>query len=207
VSNDLNGTSVLPKLSSTEASIGTITATTTNSVALNITGASSLASVVASGNVKSISVETPVIFNAGGVEISNDTTITGNLTVSGVLTPGSIDLATTDINAKSITTTEGANIGGDLVVSGTVDLSSADVTVKSLTSAETINSTGVITVSDSVNSSTLPKLISTDATIGSVRAATIEATGNSRLQSVSATQVTATSAEFSGGGLGLQVDN
>ncbi|AXC39377.1 UNVERIFIED_ORG: hypothetical protein [Escherichia phage CMSTMSU] len=79
--------------------------------------------------------------------------------------------------------------------------------MKSLASAETITSAGVITVTDSTNTSSLPKITSTDATLFTVNAGTINATGNSVLQSVSATQVTATSAELTGVGLGLQVDN
>ena len=164
VSKESSIASVLPKLESTDGTITTLGSTTANITNLKVTGTSTVADMTSSGKVKAVTIETPTISNDDGVSISNDTTITGNLTVSGTVSPGTIDLSQTEVNAKSITTTEGANIGGDLVVSGTVNLSGADVSVKSLTSS------GIITVNSKDGINALPKVKSTEITTTTLNA-------------------------------------
>ncbi|WGM49547.1 tail fiber protein [Escherichia phage vB_Ec-M-J] len=184
------------------AKVGTLTST---GVVSGSRLSSGTATITTSVTVPTLQAEAA---GAGTLNLASNVVAAKDLTVTGVFKPeGGLDLTTVDITANSLTTTADVNVGGNLVVDGTFDLSAADVSVKSLASAETITSAGVITVTDSTNTSSLPKITSTDATLFTVNAGTINATGNSVLQSVSATQVTANSAEFSGGGLGLQVDN
>ena len=184
-STNATDANVLPVLNSNTATVGTA-----NVTALNVSGASNVASLDATGAVSVGStldvtgastlgsVITPLISNADGIQIANDTTISANLAVTGTLTPGAIDLATTDVSAKSITTTEGANIGGNLVVAGTVDLSAADVSVKSLSSA------GIIQSTDLVNANVLPVLKSTTATINAVNATELSVEGPTNISSL-----------------------
>ena len=136
------------------------TATSLTSTTLNVTGASTLAGVTAS---------TLTVPTVGG----SKTTFTGDVEVQGTFTPAAIDLSTTDVAAKSITTTGDANVGGNLVVTGTVDLTAADVSVKSLTTP------GVVTSSDATNPSTLPVLHSTTLTATNADITDLTVTGES----------------------------
>lgn len=136
-----------------------------------------------------------------GLSVSNDTTIggklnvtglstVGDLTVTGKLLPGDLDLSSTDVSAKSLTTSGNASIGGDLVVAGTVDLSGADVSVKSLTTP------GVIASTDTENASTLPVLNSTTVTATNVDATDLTVSGTTVVADVTASgKVSAASVE------------
>ncbi|MCU6294957.1 hypothetical protein KWI11_26535, partial [Escherichia coli] len=155
VSNDLTGTSVLPKLSSTDLTATNATVSDATITDLTVSGNSSVVNLNSSGKVTAVVVQADSISNPAGVSITNNTSIDGNLTVSGSVTPGSIDLSTTDVAAKSVTVTEGVTVNGNLTVNGVVDLSAAGVTVKSLTS------TGPVVSNDLTGTSVLPKLSST----------------------------------------------
>ncbi|MCU6295143.1 hypothetical protein, partial [Escherichia coli] len=78
--------------------------------------------------------------------ITGDTTFANNVTITGTLTPSSIDLSTTDVSAASLTTTGNVTVGGSLAVTGAIDLSAADVVTKSV-SATNPSTFGVINAS------------------------------------------------------------
>lgn len=81
------------------------------------------------------------------IAINAPAKVTGNLEVTGTLTPGSIDLSTTAISAASLTTT------GDVTIGGQLDVSNANLSAKTYTATDT------------VAANTLPVLNSTTATI------------------------------------------
>lgn len=138
-----------------------VTAGATTVSTLDVTGASTLAGVTAS------TLTVP--------SITGNTTFANDVTITGVLTPASIDLSTTAVDAASVTTTGNVNVGGNLAVTGTVDLSTADVTAKTFKATETSLP------------STLPVLNSTTATITTINATDIDASGDVSAASVAAT--------------------
>jgi|AGFS01.1.fsa_nt_gi hypothetical protein len=154
-----------------------VTASALTTTTLDVTGATTLAGVTAS---------TLTVPTVAGTK----TTFTGDVEVQGTFTPAAIDLSTTDVAAKSITTTGDANVGGNLVVTGTVDLTAADVSVKSLTTP------GVVTSTDATNPSTLPVLNSTSLTATNADITDLTVTGKSVVGAVTSSgKVTAVSVE------------
>lgn len=147
---------------------------------LNVTGQTVLADVEAenivvssitntgASDLKAVTATTLTVPTVNG-----DTTFANDVTITGVLTPASIDLSTTAVDAASVTTTGDVNVGGNLVVSGTFDLSAADVSVKSITATAA--------------QSTIPTLASSNATITTLNAGDIDATGDVSAASVAAT--------------------
>lgn len=177
-----------------KSTLGEVTAGASTLASLSVTGASTLAGVTAGATTLNSATVTTTLGVTGATtlagvtastltvpSVTGNTTFANDLTVTGQFKPeGGLDLSAVDVAAKSLTTTAGANIGGNLVVTGTVDLSASDVTVKSLVTP------GVVTSSDSTNPSTLPVLNSTTATITNVNAGDVDATGD-----ISATNVAA----------------
>ncbi|WP_416469872.1 beta strand repeat-containing protein [Salmonella enterica] len=167
--------------------------------AVQVNKLNSAGTITATGNISAPSaqftgsdVALDVTNNAtigGTLNVTGKTTV-GDLTVTGTLIPGNLDLSQTDIASQSITTTGNANIGGDLVVTGTVDLSSADVSVKSLTTP------GIVTSTDLVNASKLPVLNSNTITATEIDATDLTVTGQSVVKDLSASgKVTAGSVQ------------
>ena len=146
-----------------------------NGGSLNVTGASAIGaasaaslSVTGASTLASVTADSLVV-----PSITGNTTFANDVTISGVLTPASIDLSTTAVDAASVTTTGNVNVGGNLVVDGTFDLSAADINVKSITAT--------------VAQSTIPTLSSTTITAGTVNAGDIDATGDISAVSFAAT--------------------
>lgn len=183
VTGDIAGTTATLSgaLSAGSVSSGTITGTTsvsapTISASTEVTAPTITASGTVSGqtingtNISATTLTAPTI--------SGNTNFTENVDITGSLTVGSLDLSTTDINAKSITTTAGATIGGDLVVQGSFDLSAANLNVKSLTTS------GIVKSNDLVNANVLPVLNSTTITATTVNADDITVTGSANLGTI-----------------------
>lgn len=190
---DATNASVLPVLTSTTATITNLTAPTStlstagitnaNVTTLKVSGLSTLTGKVSAGAAELsgvLTVNGGITSTQAAINITGTNVIIGeDLTVNGTFIPaGGLDLSSSDISTISITTTGNANIGGDLVVDGTFNLSNSDLSAKSMTT------TGVITSQDTVNTSTLPKLASTTATIGTVNATTLAVTGASTVQNL-----------------------
>lgn len=149
-------------------------ASITASGTLGVTGASTLSTVTATDisasdldlagtlNVSGISTFDGNITSTNAtVAIAKSTAITGDLSVSGTLTAGGIDLTGTAINAASLSTTGNVDVGGDLTVAGTFDLSATNVSAASLSStgnttvgANLVLTTGVITGAPQISGNT-----------------------------------------------------
>lgn len=135
------------------ATLGAVTATNIGASDLNLAGTLDVTGVSTfDGNITS---------SNAAVAIVKNTAITGNLTVSGSVTPGSLDLSTTDISSASLTTTGNTHVGGDLTVDGTFDLSATDLSAASLAStgnttvgANLVLTTGVITGAPQISGNT-----------------------------------------------------
>lgn len=135
------------------STLGAVTATNIGASDLNLAGTLDVTGVSTfDGNITS---------SNAAVAIVKNTAITGNLTVSGSVTPGSLDLSTTDISSASLTTTGNTHVGGDLTVDGTFDLSATDLSAASLAStgnttvgANLVLTTGVITGAPQISGNT-----------------------------------------------------
>lgn len=117
----------------------------------------------------------------GTLALSTDTAVTGDLSVSGTITTGGIDLSTADVTTKTLTSTGNVSVGGDLTVSGVFDLSNTNLSALSLASA------GDVTVGDELiltaGKITGNANISGSATVGT----TLAVTGATTLSSATTT--------------------
>lgn len=177
VAANVDGLDIKPKsveatesVSSATADVtGALTAGSVSSAGLTVTGATTLAGVTAGATTASSLNVTGASTVAGLTattltvpNVTGDVTFADDVTITGTLAPSAIDLSTTDVGAKSLTTTDNVTVGGDLTVSGSFDLSASDVSVKSITATD---------------ASTLPTLNSTTATITTLSAGTATVTG------------------------------
>ena len=116
---------------------------------LTVTGLSTLGAVTASD------VQASGVAQANSLNVTTDGVIGGDLSVTGTLTAGTIDLGAADISANSLTTVAGVTVGSDLAVAGNV--------------------TGTLKTTNVTTSGTLE--VTGASTLGSVTATTVGASG------------------------------
>lgn len=123
------------------------------------TGIVSGTNITASGNVSAVGVTASGTVQGNVLNVTTDATVGGDLTVTGTLSAGNIDLGATDINANSLSTVAGVTVGTDLAVAGDV--------------AITGNVTGTLKTANVTASGTLG--VTGLSTLGSVTATTVGA--------------------------------
>lgn len=167
-----------------ESTLGTIRSGTqvitgdeTISGSLLVAGQSSVSNLTATGNITTASL---IVQNGSSFDninanrivsplFSGITIFDNNVNIQGTLTANSIDLSTTDVTAKSLSTTNNVTVGGDLSVQGNFDLSQVDLIAKSINTSQL---------------STFASLNSQNATIGTAMIDSLNVNGASTVQSL-----------------------
>ena len=152
--------------------------------------------LTASGTVSGATVQ------ADALNVTNDSTVGGDLTVTGTLSAGTIDLSGSDISANKLTTTTTVVVGTDLTVGGTTTVTGAAQfnNTLSVTGLSTLGSVSVseiqsggeiltdslhVSADGSINGDLLVSGTLTAGTIDlsgtAINAASIDTTGNAHI--------------------------
>lgn len=90
---------------------------------LAVTGSSTLAATT-TGALQSTTISSSDKATLNSLEVTTIANITGDLRVQGTLLPeGGLDLSESEINAKSLTTSDGVTVGSDLSATGSLSVS------------------------------------------------------------------------------------